>query len=258
MDIIIAESGGQNIVIWPMALNPPLPDATAAPVLVIVYMKLLSESVSAFREAARGVPGSLLSWRHMPDVDEYVHLCTRTFSASGTPDYATPAEAFYWNGQTVLFKRETEAPLIGQNAPATADEVEIGITGFTRFARFRRVTISANADMSDPLAVLLYDSANYAARELPRYLTLTRRIGVLTTEGGSELQTEDGSQLVIEDDATILPLTVYVTVAHSGGAAWTPESNILEATFAAVDGTGGSTGDFDPIPRDRENLGLIV
>ena len=256
MDIIIAESGGQNVVAWPMALNPPLPDAKAAPVLVVVYMKLLSESVSAFREAARGVPGSELTFTHTPDLEEYVHVCTRTFSASGTPDYATPAEAFFYNGQTVLYKRETEAPVIGQNKPATAEEVEIGITGFTRFARFRRVTVSANADMSDPLAVLLFNSSAYAVRELPRYLILSRSVGILTTEEGSELQTEGGSTLVTEDDAAVLPLTVYVTVAHSGGAAWTPESNILEVTFAAADGTGGTDGDFDPIPRDKNPIDL--
>jgi hypothetical protein len=160
---------------------------------------------------------------------------------------------------SVPFRRETDAPVIGQNKAATADELEIGITGFTRFARHRRVTVSANPDMSDPLATYLYNSLNYAARELPRYLILSRRVGVLTTEpGGSELDAEDGSALVLEDDATLLPRTIYLTVAHSGGAAWTPESDILEATFAGVDGTPGTPGDFDPIPRDKENLDLIV
>ncbi len=257
MDILTAASGGQNVVIWPMALNPPLPDATAAPVLVIVYMKLVSEPVWDFREAARAAPGSDLKWSHTPDTDEYVDLCTRTFSATGIPDYATPEEAFYANGQTVLFKREIEAPVIGQNKPATADEVEIGITGFTRFARFRRVTVSSNADMSDPLAVLLFDSADYAAHELPRYFTLSRDTGVLLAEDGSPLLAEDGS-LLLNEGASTLPITVYITVAHNGGAAWTPESNILEAAFAGVDGTPGSPGDFDPIPHDKESLGLIV
>jgi hypothetical protein len=112
--------------------------------------------------------------------------------------------------------------------------------------------------MSNPLAVYLYDSTNYAAHELPRRFILSRRVGVLTTEEGSELQTEDGSQLVIEDATTILPRTIYLSVAHSGGAAWTPESNILEATFAAADGSGGSGGSFDPTPYDKEDLSLIV
>jgi len=44
-------------------------------------------------------------------------------------------------------------------------------------------------------------------------------------------------------------------VAHSSGGAWTPDSNILELTFANEgSGEGGSTGDVDPTPRDRYEM----
>jgi hypothetical protein len=108
--------------------------------------------------------------------------------------------------------------------------------------------------MSSPLAVLTFDSADYEARELPRYFVLSRTFaGDITTEAGVDLTTEDGSQLVTEA-TTVLPLTVYLTVAHSSGVAWTPESAVLSVTFAAADGTGGSAGDFDPTPRDEHTL----
>ncbi|HYY94060.1 MAG TPA: hypothetical protein VE713_06040, partial [Pyrinomonadaceae bacterium] len=172
-------------------------------------------------------------------------------SASGARGYASVREA---TQAYVPFRRETAAPTTGQNKPATATEVEIGITSFTRFARMRRITISANADMSDPLVVLRFDSTDYVDRELPRYFILSRTFaGDLTTEGGVDLTTEDGSQIVTEA-TTVLPLTVYLTVAHSSGVAWTPESAVLSVTFAAGDGTGGSAGDFDPTPRDKHTL----
>jgi hypothetical protein len=254
-DLVLKSSGGANIVLWPMALQRPYPPATAPPASVEVWWSYDDETFANARFVGHFAPGQSGSFPYTPDADRDVRLYAVSRSASGTPHVSTLEDAVQ---VTVLFRRETEAPVIGQNKPATAAELEIGITGFTRFARYRRVTISANADMSDPLAVLLFDSAAYAAHELPRYLTLSRTVGVLTTEAGLELETEDGSKLTTEDDATTLPRTVYITVAHSGGAAWTPESAILEATFAGVDGTPGSPGDFDPVPRDKEHLDLIV
>lgn len=173
------------------------------------------------------------------------------YAADGSAGYSDVRDAEQIG---VLCRRETEAPVIGQNKPAAVDSVEIGITGFTRFARQRRVTVSSNPDMSDPALVLVFDSEDYVARELPRYLTLSREAGALTTEGGELLTTEGGDLLEAETTIAALPSTVYVTVAHSGGAAWTPESNVLEVTFAAGDGTGGSEGDFDPTPRDLHTL----
>lgn len=258
MDIVAMSSGGANIVGWPYALPRWQPEPSAPAASVDVYWRRILPTgivASGWQVLGNFSLYAAVDFPFTPDTDHYVEFSSISRSADGTPSASDPEDGVR---MSIPFHRETDAPLIGQNKPATADELEIGITGFTRFARYRRVTIWANADMSgDPLAVYLYDSAAYAARELPRYLTLSRTVGVLTTEEGSELLTEDGSKLTTEDDATTLPQTIYVTVAHSGGAAWTPESNILEATFAAVDGTGGTGGDFDPIPRDKQSLDLI-
>jgi hypothetical protein len=257
MDIVGMHSGGANIVGWPYALPrwQPAPSAPAASVDVY-WRRVLPTGIVASRWQLLGNFSlyAQVDFPFTPDTDHYVEFSSVSRSADGTPSVSDPEDGVR---MSVPFNRETEAPTIGQNKPATADEVEIGITGFTRFARYRRVTISANADMSDPLMVLTYNSSDFAAHELPRHFILSRTVGVLTTEAGSELQTEDGATLLIEDDAAVLPLTVYVTVAHSGGTAWTPDSDILEVTFAAADGTGGSDGNFDPLPRQKESLDQI-
>lgn len=232
----------------------PAPTAPAASVEVLIRSN--DEPPGSARRVCVLVPGGASYYEYNPALDRTLVLMTRAYSPTGMTDVSRLLDA---HSADVPFLRETEAPVIGLNKPATAELLEIGITGFTLFARMRRVTISANADMSDPLAVLLFDSSNYVARELPRFFKLSRRTGVLTTEPSvSELDTEAGSALALEDDATVLPLTIYLTVAHSGGTAWTPESTILEATFAAADGTGGSDGEFDPIPHDTHDLDLIV
>lgn len=231
------------------------PAATVPAASVEVLVRFVDEPVGSGKRVCVLAPGGSSFYEYTRDLDRPVVLMTRAFSPAGTADVSSLTDA---HSVEVPISRETDAPVIGQNKPATAGEVEIGITGFTRFARFRRVSIWADAEMSVPLLILTYDSANYSARELPRYLTLSRRVGVLTTQGESELLLEDGSKLVVEDDAASLPQTIYITVAHSGGATWTPESEILEATFAGVDGTPGSGGDFDPTPRDKESLDLIV
>jgi hypothetical protein len=258
MDLILKPSGGQNIVLRPQARAPWYEPAAVDAHEVELYKQEIDPATGTFLGkpvlVGRFAPAGKVAIPHDPDSDRDVIVYAMPYSASGAAGFSEVAHA---TQAYVPFRRETDAPMIGQNAPATTEEVEIGITGFTRFARGRRVTVSANADMSGPLAVLLFDSADYVARELPRYLRLQREAGVLTTEAGSELLTEDGSQLSAETGEAALPRTVYVTVAHNGGAAWTPESNILEVTFAAGDGTGGSAGDFDPTPRDSKNLDAL-
>jgi hypothetical protein len=253
---LVSSYEGVNIVsrVWDLPNDYPSPNSPTAYVKLYWRVRAPGEPVTAWNEGPTVSPTAVGRIHFNPDADKNVEVAPMPYSALGTPGFSSIEDAF---NATLIVQRETDAPVIGQNSPSTADTVEIGITGFTRFARFRRATISANADMSAPLAVLSFDSANYAAHELPRYLTLSRQIGVLTTEGGSELETEGGSTVTVEDDAATLPLTIYITVAHSGGSAWTPESNVLEVTFAGADGAGGSDGDFDPIPRDKESLGLI-
>lgn len=259
MDAIARRSGGQNIIGRPQALSSWQPAATVDAHEVEIFTQEIDPAgalIGAPLSRGRFHPEARVVLPNNPDVDRNVRVYAVSYGPDNVPHVTDLREA---TQASVPFNRETEAPVIGLNKPATAEALEIGITGFTRFARFRRVRVWADAGRSTLLAEYLYDSADFGSHELPRYFTLSRHVGVLTTEpGGSELAAQDGTSLVLEGDATTLPQTVYLTVAHSGGAAWTPESNTLEATFAGVDGTPGSDGDFDPIPRQRENIDLVV
>jgi hypothetical protein len=256
MDVVGKKSGGPNIVGRPQARAPWYAEATVDAHEVEVFVREIDPGTGAYvgPPQSRGsfaVGRVVLSYN--PDTDRDLVVYAMPYSADGTAGFS---EVAHTTQATVLFRRETQAPVIGQNAPAAVGEVEIGITGFTRFARYRRLTVSASADMTSPLLVLVLDSQTYAERELPRYLTLQREAGLLTTEAGGQLTTEAGDRLTAEDESAALPRTVYVTVAHSSGVSWTPESNVLEVTFAGA-GVPGSTGDFDPTPRDLKNLDEI-
>jgi hypothetical protein len=183
-----------------------------------------------------------------PDRDENVILHLISKSADGTPSVSNLEDAVQ---VTLLFRRETGAPVIGV-VEATPERVRIGITGFTRFARLRRVRIYSDEALTTLVTTLLFESEDYAARELPRYLDLSRFLAsTVTTQGEAAITTEGGEELVTEEEGAVLPATVWVTVAHSGGNGWTPESNVLKVTFAGGGGTGGSEGGFDPTPVDR-------
>jgi hypothetical protein len=252
VSLILRPSTGARLVLRPQARAAWQPAATVAAYQVELWAQEVDPDTGAWLGVARllGLFPAVgeIKVPYTPDTDRPLTLFVNEVAADGTRAHSELREM---TQVSVNFKRETEAPQIGQNAPATADTVEIGITGHTRFARKRCVTISANQDMSDPLAVQTFDSADYIERELPRYFTLTREFtGRITTEGGDTLTTEDGAALVTEA-GDVLPVTVYVTVAHSSGGAWTPESDVLAITFAGGDGTSGSDGDFDPTPRDK-------
>ncbi|HYP53424.1 MAG TPA: hypothetical protein VEQ42_07780, partial [Pyrinomonadaceae bacterium] len=56
-----------------------------------------------------------------------------------------------------------------------------------------------------------------------------------------------------------LALTIYVTVAHSSGGSYGAESEVLTLTFASEgELQDGSTGDFDPRPRQSKTYEGIV
>ncbi len=253
MDLVLKPSGGKNLVLRPQARPPYYAPATVDAHQVEVWTQDIEPATGAligvpiFRDRLH--PEATIKLSNAQDSDRDVRVYLMPLGADGTPGYSALADC---PQLTILCRRETNAPVIGQNAPATVDTVEIGITGFTRFARQRRVTISANANMSAPLVVLTFDLPAYSDREIPRYFILERTPASAELEIAAE---PTGGALTVEGGATALPATVYLTVAHSAGVAWTPESNILLVTFAAAGGTGGSPGTgFDPKPTDRYRL----
>lgn len=253
MDLLFRESGGRNLVFAAGVLPRYYPPATAQAVAALVLWKYPEESPSSSRVVGVFPLGVEGGFHYSPDVDRDVQLAAITIAADGTYSVSDPADAEW---VTLSFVRETDAPLIGLTGNVTADTAEIGITGFTRFARYRRLRVWADSAMTTKLREVPLDSDDYASRELPRYFVLKRDAAALTLEAGNAppgdaLTREDGAVLGAESESSSLPQTVYVTVAHSGGTGWTPESNVLAITFASGDGTTpGSAGDFDPTPRD--------
>jgi hypothetical protein len=104
------------------------------------------------------------------DADQNIILSTISYSARGVPSVRSLKDALE---ATVIVKREEDAPEIGQDGAATADQVSIGIQGFTRYARKRRLRISPNADMSDATEIIL-QSSDYVTRELPIFFDIDR------------------------------------------------------------------------------------
>lgn len=258
MDVVAKASGGQNVVARAMAAPHVYRPAEVPAAYVRFFLSFDGEPARNARVVeGRFAPGAPFSIPSARDIDRDLRLYIVSYSADDTPSVSRLEDAVQL---TIPARRETNAPKIGQDGQATADSVRIGITDFNRYARMRRLTVSANPDMSDPLLVLTLDSATYVERELARYFVLERALGgALKAQTGGVLLTEPaGLAFEVEGGEPALPLTVYVTVAHSSGAAWTPESNVLGVTFAAADGTGGSDGDFDPNPIDRHKLDPIV
>lgn len=260
MDLILKPSGGQNIVLRPQARPAWQPEATVDAHTVELYKQEVDPATGSYLGGpiliGRFAPEGKVAVRHNPDTDRDVILYALPYSASGAagfPEVRQATQAY------VLFRRETDASVIGLTSNVTVDTAEIGITGFTRFARFRRLRVWADSGMTTMLREVLLDSDSYGSHELPRYFTLMREAAALTVEpSGGALTTEAGGDLGAETEGSSLPDAVYVTVAHSGGNSWTPESNVLQVTFASGDGTtSGSTGSFDPKPRDETNLNVL-
>lgn len=242
MDLVIEDSDGQNIVAREMGEPDWLPEATVDAHEVEVFVQEVDTAtgglVSALRPLGRFHPEALVSFQNTPASDRTLRVFVRTYAADGTPDSPTLRAA--GTQASVLFQRETAAPVIGQQGDATTDFVTVGVSGFSSFARLRRVKIATALDGAGHLVApteTIFDSTPDAP---PPYIDLTRGAG---------------------------PQTIYVAVAHSsGGGRWTPDSNVLTVTFAAAEGTGGggepgsgeptggTPGDFDPVPRHQIEL----
>lgn len=80
--------------------------------------------------------------------------------------------------------------------------------------------------------------------------TSSLKFGDLTTTDDADV-VWPGFVYQLDNVPVRLAATIYVAVAHSSGGDYTPDSNILELTFANEgSGEGGSTGEFDPTPKD--------
>lgn len=236
MDLIVKDSGGHNVVAREQAMPEYLPAATVDAARVRLFIRNADEPEQDEREIAGHFGrGSQVSIPFNPVRDRNLVIRAVPYSAFGTPGQSVSA--------TLLHQRETEVPVIGQATDATTEDVQVGVSNYSPFARQRRVKIATALDGSGHLVDPTETIIDYGAQTPPDFITVTRGTG---------------------------PQTVYVAVAHRGGpdSPWTPDSNIIPLTFASSEGTGGgggsgsgeptggTTGDYDPTRRDQIDLSL--
>jgi hypothetical protein len=213
MDLILRPSGGRNIVLRPQAREPWQPDATVDPHEVEVFWQEVDATGQALGtpiSLGRHAPDAKVTIPYNPTSDKNVRVFARALSASGVPDVP---ELRLATQATVIFSRESDAPVVTLIGNATNTLVALQVTGFTRFATKRRVRRSPNADMSGATEVV----TDYTGMEMPIVVNLTRA-------------------------ADPSAATEYVAIAHSSGGGFGAESAPLAVTFADSGGAGGSTG----------------
>ena len=174
-DLIIKSSGGANIVIRPQAIPQWRPAATTDPVSVEVWACEVGKPLSEAFKVGDFAPGSTGSIPYNPDTDRNLRLFTVSRSASGVPGVSRLEDG---EKLVALFQRETAAPQVGQVGAATAEKITVGVDGFSRFARKRKLRTADNAAMNDA-SVIIRDSDSYIDRELPRYIEILRSAGIV-------------------------------------------------------------------------------
>ena len=208
-----------------------VPTVTQEPALVEVWLGYASDPYGTARQVGTVQVGQTFVMDHNPDIDDDLRVYLVSRGVDGAADCSQLRGAV---SEFIPIQRETDAPTIGIYTDATQFLVVVGVDGFTRFARLRKVEVSDLEDFDDPDAVIqttVYDGANEINRELPRFVNVTRESG---------------------DDV----LTKYVRVSHSSGGSYGTTSDVLEIIFPDVDGVGGSTGGYDPIPHGHLPLEL--
>lgn len=139
MNIIAKASGGKNIVARPMARPQWYPPASVQPATVEVWQRAKGEPAAAARLVGRYRPGESGSFAYNPLEDKDLILSTISIAPDGTPSVRELADA---EEHLLVFQRETAAPVIGQVGDAIANSVTIGVTGYTKLARQRRLRIA--------------------------------------------------------------------------------------------------------------------
>ena len=118
---------------------------------------------------------------------------------------------------------ENQTPTIGQLTAATNTEVTIWVNDFTEKAKYRKIEVSPNSDMSSP------DLVEYQ---------MASDFGVNNLLPNSVLITKTGEASAV---------TKYIRVSHSSNnQTYGTPSNILTVIFANSGGTGGSGGGDAP------------
>ncbi|MCA1567234.1 MAG: hypothetical protein LC803_16595 [Acidobacteria bacterium] len=174
MDLILKPSGGANIVLRPQGRATYYPPAEVDPVEVEIWRreldadgKFTGDAVSLGRFPSVG----RIEIENTPDTDRNIRYYAISYAADGTPDVSSLEDAVQ---VTLLVKRETAAPNIGQVGDATADSVTVGVSGYTRFARKRRVKIAESLDGGGALVDPIVAVSDAGGGQLGDYVEIAR------------------------------------------------------------------------------------
>lgn len=212
------------------------PTFTREPVTADVLLSYADEVVGTAQFFGTVVVGQTLVKDFPLEFDRLLRVTIISRGPSGQPDRSMMTDAV---SKVVEISRETLASEVGQSGNSstvviesvTRSKVVLGVKGFSRAARYRKVEVAEDEAMTVGLTTKIYDSADELSRELPYFVDVLR-----PSEGAA--------------------VTMYIRVAHSGGLSYGPWSNVVEVTFPNASGIGGSSGDFDPIPRGELNVEL--
>lgn len=182
--ILCKASASGSIVLRPQARPRWYPVASVEAAAVEVWEHDADEPRSAARLVGTFRPGDKGSVPFNPETDRNKILYTVARSPSGTPDVSSLADAV---SATVLFNRDTEAPLIEQIGEATKDMVTVKIP-VTRFTRRREIEIYDTAGMSNLLQSVTRDAGEATlpdVEDISRVIPVTLANVALTSAGAT-------------------------------------------------------------------------
>jgi len=213
MDAIAEASTGLNIIAEPKALPPYYAAPKVAAAGAEVFWQQLDANnnpVGVPQSLGTFAPGATGSFPFNPNTDGRIRVYSVSHNAAGVPSVR---ETGHGVAADLSFNRETDAPTVTLIGAATNTLIQLAVDGFSSFAQKRKVRRSPNADMSNATEEI----TDYTNQEMPRVVDVTR-------------------------EAAPAAQTIYVRISHSGGGAFGAESAAEAFTFAASDGTGGSSG----------------
>jgi hypothetical protein len=209
-DLVARNSGGLQLVGRPQARPAWYPTDRVRPVRVEVWWRYDGEVAAAARLIGIYRPGQQVKVPLTPLVDRDLIFSVVTISSDGL---RSVRELFDAHEVPLVYTRETRAPSLMQIGTATNTEIRIAIEGYSSLVSKRRITVADAAGNTQQQFETTIDPAD-----------VMDRVVYLRRAAQAEAR------------------PIFVTVAHSAGGAYGPDSSPLACTFATGDGSGGTAG----------------
>lgn len=223
-DVLARNSGGVQVIGRPMARPAWYPVERVRPVRVEVWWRYDGEVAAAARLIGIYAPGQVVQAPLNPMVDRDLIFSTVTVSSDGLRSVRELADA---HEIRMPYQRETTAPTVSQIGTSTNTQIQLAVDAYSSLVIMRRIKVADNVGMTTNLVV------------------------IETTINPADLM-----QRVIYLNRTAAPAakTIYVTIAHSSGGDYGPESTPLACTYATSGGTGGTSGTGQTFPHREYTL----